>query len=157
VIVNTPNKKMNNKYSKTNRKATARLKKVVSALTEKELNLVIYKEGWTIAVALAHVAFWDDRRTFKLKQWGEKGVSPTPYIDDIMNDLLIPYFLAIPPRKAAELAVTAVQAFDNELEGLTPEMLEEIEALKEPKALDRAGHRNQHLDEIEAFLKGRKR
>jgi hypothetical protein len=144
---------MENIYITENKKATKRLERLVESLSDKELLLVIYKEGWTIAVALAHVAFWDDRRTFKLKQWKEKGVSPTPYIDDVMNDLLIPFLLAIPPRKAAELAVTAVQAFDKELEGLTPKMLAEIEALKEPKALDRADHRNQHMDEIEAFLK----
>jgi hypothetical protein len=35
-------------------------------------------------------------------------------------------------------------------------MLSAIEALNEPKALDRASHRNQHMDEIEAFLKARK-
>jgi hypothetical protein len=144
------------KYITGNRKSSEKLVKLVKSLSDKDLQLVIYKEGWTIAVMLAHVAFWDDRRTFKLKQWKEKGVSPTPYIDDIMNDLLIPFLLAIPPRKAAELAVTAVQAYDKELESLSPEMLVDIEALNEPKALDRASHRNQHMYEIEAFLKARK-
>jgi hypothetical protein len=32
-----------------------------------------------------------------------------------------------------------------------------IEALNESKALDRASHRNQHMDEIEAFLKAKKK
>jgi hypothetical protein len=148
---------MEKNYITENKKATKRLVELVKSLSDKELQLVIYKEGWTIAVALAHVAFWDERRRLKMKQWREKGVSPTPYIDDMVNDLLIPFLLAIPPRKAAELAISAAEALDKELEGCSPEMLAAIEALNEPKALDRAGHRNQHMDEIEANLKARKR
>jgi hypothetical protein len=144
---------MEKTYITENRKATQRLGKLVKALSDKELQTVIYKEGWTVAVALGHLAFWDERRRLKLKQWREKGVSPTPYIDDIVNDVLIPLLLAIPPRKAAELAVAAAEALDQEIEAISPEMRAAIEALNESKALDRAGHRNQHMDEIEAFLK----
>jgi hypothetical protein len=142
-------------YITENRKATERLVKLVRALSDEELQLVIYKEGWTIAAALGHLAFWDERRRLKIKQWGEKGVSPTPHIDDIVNDVLIPLLLAIPPRKAAELAISAAEALDKEIEELPEKMLKAIEDLKEPKALDRASHRNQHMDEIEAFLKTR--
>ena len=90
-----------------------------------------------------------------LKVWKEKGVSPTPHIDDIVNDALIPLLLTIPPRKAAALAVSAAEALDKEIEGLPPEMRKAIESLNEPKALDRAAHHNQHLDEMEAFLKAK--
>ena len=140
-------------YVTENRKATQRLVKLVKALSDKDLQTVIYKEGWTVAVALGHLAFWDERRRLKIKQWREKGVSPTPYIDDIVNDILIPILLAIPPQKAAELAVFAAEALDKEIENLTLEFRAAIEAVNEPKALDRASHRNQHMDEIEAFLK----
>jgi hypothetical protein len=148
---------MEKTYIIENRKATKRLVKLVKALSDKDLQTVIYKEGWTVAVALGHLAFWDERRRLKIKQWREKGVSPTPYIDDIVNDVLIPILLAIPPQKAAELAVSAAEALDKEIENLTPELREAIEALNEPKALDRASHRNQHMDEIEAFLKQKKK
>jgi len=143
---------LDRQYLKDNKKSTERLGKLVNSLSDEELKLVIYKEGWTIAVALAHLAFWDERRRLMLKQWKEKGVSPTPYINDIVNDLLIPFLLAIPPKKAAELAVSTAQALDKEIEEISPEMRAAIEALKEPKALDRTSHRNQHLDEIGAFL-----
>ena len=148
---------MTKSYIAENRKATKRLAKLVNSLSDKELQLVIYKEGWTVAAALGHLAFWDERRKLKLKQWREKGVSPTPYIDDIVNDVLIPLLLAIPPKKAAELAVAAAEVLDKEIEELPEKMLKEIEALNEPKALDRATHRNQHMDEIEAFLKAKSR
>jgi hypothetical protein len=148
---------MTKSYITENRKATERLIKITKSLSDKELQLVIYKEGWTVAAALGHLAFWDERRRLKIKQWREKGVSPTPYIDDIVNDVLIPLLLAIPPRKAAELAVAAAEALDKEIKELPEKMLKAIEDLKEPKALDRAGHRNQHMDEIEAFLKAKSR
>jgi hypothetical protein len=147
---------MERHYSTENREATERLSNLVKNISDKELQFVIYKEGWTIAAALAHLAFWDERRHLVLKAWKQNGVTPTPYIDDIVNDVLIPLLLAIPPRKAAELAIETAKALDKELEELPEEILKAIEALKEPKTLDRAHHRNMHLDEIDTFLKSRK-
>jgi hypothetical protein len=141
------------KWAIENARERERLKKLVNRLTDKELQMVIYKEGWTIAVALAHIAFWDERRRVILKIWKEKGVSPSPIFPDITNDVLIPSLLAIPPRKAAELAVATTDALDKELEEMPAEMITAIEALKEPNALNRGIHRKMHLDEIENFLK----
>jgi hypothetical protein len=143
---------MERPYVISNNKERARLIKLVNEIADEELRLVIYKEGWTIAVALGHLAFWDERRRVMLKIWKEKGVSNTPYVLDIVNDALIPLLLAIPPRKAAELCVATAEALDKELEELSPKMIKAIEALKEPTALDRGHHRKMHLDEIDAFL-----
>jgi len=140
-------------YITENEKSRQRLIRLVKNISDTDLQLVIYEEGWTIAVALAHLAFWDERQRLMLNIWKEKGVSATPYIDDIVNDTMIPLLLAIPPRKAAELAVSAAEALDKEIVELTPEMQKAIEALDKLKALNRAVHRNQHLDEIEAFLR----
>jgi len=144
---------MDRAYIKQNAKSTERLAKLVKSLTEKELKLVIYKEGWTIAAALAHIAFWDERRRLVLKVWKKKGVKPIVHIDDIVNDILIPFLLAIPVRKAAELAVTAARALDKDLAALSPRMVKAIEVLDDEVALNRADHRNSHIDKIEAFLK----
>jgi hypothetical protein len=147
---------MNQSYVTENKKARERLIKLVKNISDKELQLVIYKEGWTIAVVLGHLAFWDERRRVILKLWEREGVSKTPYIADVVNDALIPILLAIPPRKAAELAVAAAEKIDKDLEDLKPEMLKAVEALKEPMIFDRAHHRNMHLDEIDTFLKSHK-
>jgi hypothetical protein len=146
---------MTTDYIELNHKSRARLIRLVNRLSEADLGRVIYKEGWTVAVVFAHLAFWDERRRLVLKRWREKGISPTPYIDDIVNDVLIPLALTIPLLKAAQLAVTAAEALDKEIEELPEEITKAIEALNEPKALDRASHRHQHLDEIEALLKTR--
>jgi hypothetical protein len=121
------------------------------------LKMVIYKEGWTIAVAFGHLAFWDERRRVMLKIWKQKGVAQSPYFEDIFNDALLPLLLAIPPRKAADLAIITAEALDKELEKLPAEMIKAIEALKEPHALNRAIHRKIHQDEIEAFLKTKRK
>ena len=144
---------MEKQFIADNKRERERLKKLVNEMTDKELKLIIYKEGWTIAVALAHLAFWDERRRVMLKIWKQKGVAQSPYVEDIINDALIPLLLHIPPRKAANLAVLTAEALDKELEELPPEMIVAIEALKDHIALNRAIHRKMHLDEIEAFLK----
>jgi len=136
-----------------NKASRERLIKVANSLSVGELKMVIYKEGWTIAVAFGHLAFWDERRRVMLKIWKQKGVAQSPYFEDIFNDALLPLLLAIPPRKAADLAIITAEALDKELERLLAEMIKAIEALKEPHALNRAIHRKMHLDEIETFLK----
>jgi hypothetical protein len=144
---------MERQFVSANKRELERLKKVANSLSVGELKLVIYKEGWTIAVAFGHLAFWDERRRVMLKIWKQKGVAQSPYFEDIFNDALLPLLLAIPPRKAADLAIITAEALDKELEKLPAEMIKAIEALKEPNALNRSIHRKMHLDEIEAFLK----
>jgi hypothetical protein len=143
-------------YITENRKTLARLKKVAGALTEKELGRVIYKEGWTIAVMLAHLAFCDERRRCMFAYWRQKGVYPTPYMDDVVNDALIKVMLKIPPKDTVSLAIDCAEAGNKEIEELPDKIRRDIEALNEPRALNRAGHRTQHLDEIEVFLKRQK-
>ncbi len=72
---------------------------------------------------------------------------------DITNDTLVPFLLAISPRKAAELAILMAEALDHELEEASPDLIAAIEALGERHALDRSIHRKMHLDDIEALLR----
>ncbi len=148
---------MERQYITNNNKERERLIKLVNEITDKELNLVIYKEGWTIAAALAHIAFWDERRRVMLRIWKQKGVANSPSDENVINDALIPLLLAIPPRKTAELAVATAEALDKEIEELPPKLVTAIEALKKPYTLNRGIHRKAHLDEIDAFLKSKRR
>ncbi len=58
---------MERQYINDNNFERERLIKLVNKITDKELKLVIYKDGWTIAVALGHLAFWDERRRLLIK------------------------------------------------------------------------------------------
>ncbi len=55
-----------------NTKERERLRRLVNDMTDEELNLIIYKEGWTIAAVLAHLAFWDERRLALVQKWQQK-------------------------------------------------------------------------------------
>ena len=135
-----------------NARELERLRTLVDNITEKELNLVIYNEGWTIAVALAHLAFWDHWPLVLVRKWKHNGVTTSLADANTINDVLLPFLLAISPRAAANMAVSIAEAFDQELAELSPDLILAIEAV-DTKALNRAIHRKKHLDDIESFLK----
>jgi hypothetical protein len=147
---------MERQFVNENKKERERLRKLVNEMTDAELKLIVYKEGWTIAVALAHLAFGDQRSLALLHKWQKSGVTPEPPLDiDNINDALLPLFLAIPPRTVANLAVSSAAAIDGELEKADSELTNAMENLA-PGRLHRARHRQRHLDEIEAFLKAKR-
>ncbi|MGP8079786.1 MAG: DinB family protein [Dehalococcoidales bacterium] len=87
---------MERTYVDENNRERERLRKLISRITDEELTLILYQEGWTIAVALTHLAFWDQRRLITLRKWEKQGVSPSLIDDnlgDIINDSLLPFFL----------------------------------------------------------------
>ncbi|HEY97848.1 MAG TPA: hypothetical protein G4O16_06675 [Dehalococcoidia bacterium] len=144
-------------FIKENKKERERLRQLVNEMTDEELSLVIYEEGWTIAVVLAHLAFGDQRTLQFLKKWRQISVTAEPPLDiNHINDALLPLFLAIPPRVAAGLAVSLAETLDCELEEAAPDMVKAMEELA-PGRLHRAPHRKRHLDEIEALLKTARR
>lgn len=145
---------MSRQFVVENARERERLHNLVNNITVEELTATLYEEGWTIAVALAHLAYWDNRRLILVRKWKQEGVTPTPIIDvDITNDTLVPFLLAIPPRKAAELATLTAEALDHELEEASLDLIAAIEALGDRHALDRSIHRKMHLDDIEALLR----
>ena len=53
---------MSQQFVVNNTRERERLHNLVNNITDKELTITLYEEGWTIAVALAHLAYWDNRR-----------------------------------------------------------------------------------------------
>lgn len=150
---------MEKQYIDDNNFERERLVKLVNEITDKELKLVIYDEGWTVAVALGHLAFWDERRRLLVKEWKQNGITPSGVNEldtRIINDTLVPVLLALSPRKAAELAVSCAEKVDKEIETVTPELAKAIDHLGDRHALDRGIHRKMHLDEIEILLKAKR-
>lgn len=137
-----------------NAQARERLISLVARLTDEELRLPL-GNGWTIAVALAHLAFWDQRYLFLMRKWEKSGVEPSPIDIDLTNDSLLSLWLALPPRVAADLAVSSAEAIDRELEEASSDLIAGIESLGEKFRLYRSLHRKLHLDEIEELLQKR--
>jgi hypothetical protein len=148
---------MDRSYIAENNRERERLRHLADSLTDEELALVVYQEGWTIAAALAHLAFWDQRRLILVRKWKQKGVSPSPMDEDTVNDALVPFFLEIPPRKAANLAISTARELDHELEESSPDFIAEMESTGDRHALNRAIHRKMHLDDIESLLQEKRK
>jgi len=139
-------------FIEENLKECKRLCSLVERLSDEQLSITM-ENGWTIAVAFAHLAFWDQLYLRLLKKWKSDGVAPSPIDIDVINDSLLPLWLALPPRSAANLAVTSAEAIDRELEEAPSELISDIQKLGEKFRLYRSIHRKMHLDEIEKVLK----
>ncbi len=136
-----------------NRHQRERLHALMTRITEEELMRPM-GDHWTVAVALAHLAFWDERSLFLLRKWRREGAfTPSPVDIDVTNDALLALWRAIPPRAAANLAVAAAEAVDREIDELPPDLTNTILKQGEPFRLDRSIHRKHHLDQIEMVVR----
>ncbi len=143
---------MDRAFVAENAKELERLRRLVNRISDEELRLPL-REGWTIAIALAHLSFWDQRALVLLKKWKTSGVMPSPIDDDVTNDSILPLCSAISPRVAANLAVVAAEAIDFELEKASEDLIREIWKLNERFRLYRCDHRKLHLDQIESLIR----
>jgi hypothetical protein len=143
---------MDRPFVAQNAQARERLRLIVERLTDEELCLPM-EDGWTIATALGHLAYWDQRSLMLMRKWNRGGVELSPIDIDVTNDSLLPLLLAIPPRTAADLAVSSAKAIDRELEEASSDLITAIESLGEEFRLYRSTHRKLHLDEIEKVLR----
>jgi hypothetical protein len=138
-----------------NTKERERLSSLVERLTDEELRLPL-GDDWTIAVALAHLSFWDQRSLVLVRKWKKSGVvEPSPIDIDVTNDSLLSTWLAIPLRAAANLAVSTAEEIDRELEEASPDLITKIESLGEKFRLYRSIHRKLHVDQIVKLLNSR--
>jgi hypothetical protein len=143
---------MDRAFAIENARERERLKSFVTRLKDAQLSQSI--DGrWTIAVALAHLAFWDQRSLCLMRKWKSSGVVPFPIDFDLANESLLPLWQALSPRAAANLAVSSAEAIDRELEAAPADLIAEIEKLGERFRLYRSEHRKLHLDEMEEVLK----
>ncbi|RJQ84254.1 MAG: hypothetical protein C4519_05080 [Desulfobacteraceae bacterium] len=128
-----------------------RLKALVDRISDEQLART-FSNGWTVATALAHLAFWDYRSSLALNKIKAGATAAAPGDIDTINDALLPLCLAIPPRAAATLALSAAEMVDGDLETVSDEVIAAVERLGERFRLYRSVHRKMHLDEIAALL-----
>ncbi len=139
-------------FIEQNRAATERIR-AIATLPDDALRLPV-GEHWTVAITLAHLAFWDRRVLAVLDETERAGRLTYAQIDFSVNDIALPFWAAMPPRVAAELAVDAAAALDRRLAAFPPALLDELRAHNE-RWVVRAIHRNAHLDEVDAALAAR--
>jgi len=138
-------------FIELNRASTNRIRDLAARLSDKEMQHPV-GEHWTVAIALAHLAFWDRRVLYVLDMTERDGALFVPAIDIFVNDLSLPLWAAIPPREAARIAIETSEVLDKRLEDYPPALLEEIYAYNK-RWVVRALHRGEHLAEVDAALK----
>ena len=139
-------------FVERNRASTERIRALAARLSDEEMQHPV-GEHWTVAIALAHLAFWDRRVMYVLDMTERDGKVFIPEIDIFVNDLSLPLWAAIPPRAAARLAIETAETLDKRLEDYSPALLEDIYNTSQRWVI-RALHRGEHLDEVDAALKG---
>jgi uncharacterized damage-inducible protein DinB len=141
-------------YIEENARQLDRLRALVERLSDEDLRNDV-NEHWTVAGVLGHMAFWD-ARILALADKLDRGESFTPSDDEPedpewINDSARPLIHAIAPREAADLAVRIAEETDRRVASLPLDRLWPNDPAS-PVNPVRAGHRGEHLDEIEVSL-----
>lgn len=145
---------MDRSYVEENARERERMHLLVESMSDEQLSLPLGND-WTIAVALAHLAFWDQRSLVLIRKWKNTGVVEQSPIDiEVINEALLPQWLSMSPRQAARLAVSSAESVDRELEETSIEMIGQIVSVEGKSRVYRAIHRKMHLDQIEALIHG---
>lgn len=138
-------------FREQNRTSTERIRTLVAHLSDEQLQQPVGAH-WTVATTLIHIAFWDRRVLDILERSEQEGTLITPTIDVVVNDFALPFWAAIPPRAAAQIALDMAGTLDARLESCSPSLLADLYARNE-RWVNRSLHRGQHLDEIEALFR----
>jgi hypothetical protein len=143
-------------YSQQNAESRHRLEVLVRGLSETDLARST-DYGWTVAALLGHLAFWDHRMSVILQRWQTEGLDPSEIDSTAVNDALKVVCHALDPRTAAELAVSAAEKIDAELDMLTADVVMQLEEHAQATGtqfrMNRSLHRESHTKDIEALLK----
>jgi hypothetical protein len=139
-------------FIERNRASTNRIRALAARLSDVEMQRPV-GEHWTVAIVLAHLAFWDRRMLYVLDRTERDGKLFIPEIAIVVNDLSLPLWAAIPPREAARIAIETAEELGRRLEGFPAALLDEIHGYNE-RWVVRALHRGEHLDEVDRALNG---
>ena len=138
-------------FAESNRSETQRLRRLVQSLDRTKLSVRL-PNGWTVAGALSHVAFWDRQRLCLMRRWAAGDIRSGAYDGDVFNDAAQPMLELIPPERAAAAALQAAEEVDALLLEVSDAVVEAALAGPDAPNLDRGSHRRHHLDQIEKAL-----
>ncbi len=142
---------MEQSYVAENAAETQRLKTLVAGLSDADLGHPL-EEDRTVAILLAHLAFWDRYALALLEKWERAGFQPVSIDAGVVNTAMQTLVSALAPRAAAQLAVDAAEAIDQKLEQISPDRATQIEAGGHGRILRRALHRRDHLNQLTQVL-----
>ncbi|HEX5499889.1 MAG TPA: DinB family protein [Thermomicrobiales bacterium] len=144
---------MDQTYTERNDASRDRLQAFARSLDETTLQRQL-NDDWTIAAALAHVAFWDQ---LCLARWmaAEAGGALDDVSDEIaelVNQASLPGWRALPAQTAAALLIRATDDVDAAIAALPAALVRRAQSEGNDYMLDRSDHRDEHAAEIERAL-----
>ena len=143
-------------YVEVNTRARERLRAFVESVDDEALSAPA-NEYWTVAGVLGHIAYWDNR-VLVLAEKIDGGEPWVPSDDepegDWLNDSTRRLIHAIEPRRAAQLALEIAEEADRRVAELPLDRMAPLDP-ESPIYPVRGDHRGEHLDELEAALRGR--
>jgi hypothetical protein len=142
---------VSNEIAESNRVSRERLTALVRKLDDAALRTRL-PNGWTVAGALGHLAFWDRQRLCLLRRWAAGDFQTNADDGDVFNDALQPLLELIPPEQIAAAAMKAADEIDALLLELPDEVIEAALARPDAPHVNRGEHRGHHLDCIEEAL-----
>jgi hypothetical protein len=138
---------MDKEIIKRNTASREAMKKLAEHLTNTELEHTL-PNGWTVAVMFAHLAFWDKQRYELLKSWQQHGIAMDACDYDVLNAAMLPFWEALEPRLAVQMALENAAEVDALIEKLSNEFIAKIRQLPDAPDLERANHRLHHLKQL---------
>jgi hypothetical protein len=140
----------NANYLAENQASLQRLRTLVERLNDDDLMRVL-PSGWTVSDTLGHLSFYDRRCAYLLGRFATEGIFESAGDVDTINNVLTYLTRRIPGRAMADEVIAAAESSDQAVATL-PDALRADPALGNAVRLSRAGHRNEHIEEIEASL-----
>lgn len=142
-------------HAAANAEATERLRALAATLSEEDLGADL-GDGWTVSMALAHLAFWD---RWHLTRWehavAEGAVAPVAVPDEVSdraNEALEPLWRALAPGRAVVLALEAAEAVDSGVARLPDASIEAARERGGARWVERWPHRVDHVEQIRRAL-----
>lgn len=142
-------------FEGANAEATAELADLVSTLSDADLGADL-GDGWTVAMALAHLSYWD---SFHLARWrhaAANGLACPPAASNEVtsrsNEALEATWRALPVGAAVQLCLDAATALDLHVATLTDAQVDAARASGGENQVNRVPHRRDHIDQVARAL-----
>ena len=135
--------------------ARAELKEIANRLDAGSVTCSI-GSTWTVATSLCHLAFWDQRALFQLKEWQKSGSVEAVRLDsqtvDSINEAVNMIAEQVPGPTAIAFALNSAAAVDAFIATIGEELANRITAAGFERYLRRSLHRREHIRRIRRAL-----
>lgn len=142
-------------FVEENEAARAELCQLISGLDEHSLGIAI-GSGWTVSTSLCHLAFWDQRTLFLLREWEKSGKIEASRLSaqsiESVNQAVNTVSQAVPGRSAGQLALDCALAVDSRLTEISDKFADELVSTGFERYLRRSLHRREHIQKIRQAL-----